>query len=345
MHLVVPPGGSFRETRRIELGPRVLTIGRTDKCDVQLDVPGVDDEHAKISEVALIAVGPDCAVGDVPLDQGSRRLIMPGDEIQIGAVVVTLEGDDPSLMPPPPADAGENMAIGRVRMRGPKVRVVEGANFGDEMVMEEENRLYVIGRAPKCDLILEDREVSREHLKLVRRGYQVFIQDQSSTRGSWLGRTSVYAGSTIEWARPRMLKVGATILSLDLPAEWRQHIAPPVQSSNAFTPPPKKKRQSQSDAPPGDNASAAGQASKSVPPSRSSHPPPAGPSSHPPPGAAPMGGNLAPMPSSPPPSRTPNRKAWKSGGPVIGKASGLLLLALAALTILGALFVVFSLME
>lgn len=348
VHLVVPPGGSFRETRRIELGPRVLTIGRADKCDVHLDVPGVDDEHAKISEVALIAVGPDCAVGDVPLDQGQRRLIMPGDEIQIGAVVITLEGDDPSLIPPPPDDAGENVALGRVRTRGPKVRVVEGANFGDEMVMEEENRLYVIGRAPQCDLVLEDREVSREHLKLVRRGYQIFIQDQSSTRGSWLGRTSVYAGSTIEWARPRMLKVGATVLALELPPEWRQHIAPPVQSSNnAFTPPPKKKRP-QGDAPmAADGEPAAAPTASSPPSAGASQPPPGHPPhpSHPPPGAAPMAPHLAPMPVSPVPARAPNRKAWKGGGPVIGKASGLLLLALAALTILGALFVVFSLME
>jgi pSer/pThr/pTyr-binding forkhead associated (FHA) protein len=353
VHLVVPPGGSFRETRRIELGPRVLTIGRTEKCDVHLDVPGVDDEHAKISEVALIAVGPDCAVGDVPLDQGQRRLIMPGDEIQIGAVVVSLEGNDPSIIPPPPDDAGENMAIGRTRMRGPKVRVVEGANFGDEMIMEEENRLYVIGRNPKCDLVLEDREVSREHLKLVRRGFQIFIQDQSSTRGSWLGRTSVYSGSTIEWARPRMLKVGATVLSLELPSEWRQHIAPPVQSSNnAFTPPPKKKKP-KSDAPPANHDSTPPgpitpnvmpvPGASSPPPGHSSHPPPGHASSYPPPGMQPS--NLAPMPSSPPPAHAPNRRAWKSGGPVIGKASGLLLLALAALTILGALFVVFSLME
>jgi pSer/pThr/pTyr-binding forkhead associated (FHA) protein len=347
VHLVVPPGGSFRETRRIELGPRVLTIGRTEKCDVQLDVPGVDDEHAKISEVALIAVGPDCAVGDVPLDQGQRRLIMPGDEIQIGAVVVSLEGDDPSIIPPPPEAAR--------RTRGPKIRVVEGANFGDEMVMEEENRLYVIGRAPKCDLVLEDREVSREHVKLVRRGYQIFIQDQSSTRGSWLGRTSVYAGSTIEWARPRMLKVGATVLSLELPAEWRVHTPMPVQSSNAFTPPPKKRK---SDAPPPADAGGGGLPTpKSFPPRSPSGPPAANPSGHPsaPPHegvtyqakvpAQPMPTNLAPMPSSPPPGHSPNRKAWKSGGPVIGKASGLLLLGLAALTILGALFVVFSLME
>jgi pSer/pThr/pTyr-binding forkhead associated (FHA) protein len=348
VHLVVPAGGSFRETRRIELGPRVLTIGRTEKCDVHLDVPGVDDEHAKISEVALIAVGPDCAVGDVPLEQGQRRLIMPGDEIQIGAVVVTLEGNDPSLLPPPPDNAGENMVLGQSRPRGPKVRVVEGANFGDEMIMEEENRLYVIGRNPKCDLVLEDREVSREHLKLVRRGFQVFIQDQSSTRGSWLGRTSVYSGSTIEWARPRMLKVGATVLSLELPVEWRQHIAPPAQSSNnAFTPPPKKKRQSDAPAakhdsvPPAPNTPMVvpSPGASNPPPARSSHPPAgAGHSSHPP--AA-----MQPLPSSPPPAHAPNRRAWKSGGPVIGKASGLLLLALAALTILGALFVVFSLME
>ena len=45
------------------------------------------------------------------------------------------------------------------------------------------------------------------------------------------------------------------------------------------------------------------------------------------------------------PSKGPPRKAWKKTGPTIGKASGVLLLAIAALTILGALFVVFSLME
>jgi hypothetical protein len=267
---------------------------------------------------------------------------MPGDEIQIGAVVVTLDGVDPSRIPSSPDGAGENMALGQARPKGPRVRVVEGANFGDELVMQEENRLYVIGRAPKCDLVLEDREVSREHVKLVRRGYQVFIQDQSSTRGSWLGRTSVYSGSTIEWARPRMLKVGATVLSLELPAEWGVHIPAPLASGNAFTPPPKKRR---SDAPPSTDGvpvpeptptpTPSSHARGSLPPSMPSQPPPMA-----------MHANLPPVPISPPPGAMPgSRKAWKTSAPVIGRASGLLLLALAALTILGALFVVFSLME
>jgi len=40
-----------------------------------------------------------------------------------------------------------------------------------------------------------------------------------------------------------------------------------------------------------------------------------------------------------------SRTAWKKSGPTIGRASGLLLLALAGIAILGVLFVVFSLME
>ena len=349
MHLVVPPGGSFRETRRIELGPRVLTIGRSESCDVRVDVPGVDDEHAKISEVALIAVGPDCAVGDVPLDAGQRRLVIPGDEIQIGSVVLALDGHDPS------------QSEGAVR--GPRIRVVEGQNFGDELLLAAENREYVIGRSPKADLVLEDREVSREHIKIVRRGYSVFIYDAASTRGSWLGRSAVYQGSRIEWQRPRMLKLGATVLSLDLPEEARAR-SPAVQVSAPMTPPPRRVRGGADKPQPAPQPvipdtgppanivayhyEAKPQAASPLPPAAQptpmmmQHAPLQGPApSAPPPGM---------LPSVPPPSAARTsyagpRTAWKKSGPTIGRASGLLLLALAGIAILGVLFVVFSLME
>ena len=107
--------------------------------------------------------------------------------------------------------------------RGPRIRVVEGTNFGDELVLAEENREYVIGRSPKCDLVLEDREVSREHLKIVRRGYTVFIHDQSSTRGSWLGRVRGLPGRHDRVGSGRACcKVGATVLSLELPEAMRR---------------------------------------------------------------------------------------------------------------------------
>lgn len=396
MYLVVPPGGCFPETRRIELGPGALTIGRAEACEIRVDVPGVDQEHAKISEVALIALGPDCAIGDVPLEPGARRLLMPGDEIQIGSVVVALEGHDPSIAPPPNADSQSTQRMGSVAtMQGPRIRVVEGSNFGDELLMKEEGREYVIGRGPKCDLVLEDREVSREHVKLMRKGYSVYVMDLSSTRGSWLGRAAVYTGSTVEWSRPRMLRVGATVLSLELPEAIRR-AAPGAQTSAPMTPPPRSRSnlgaipQAAPSAPgsaaPSSRTAGAPAPSQPVP----SNPALSGPglgvndasaqnlgpvtyevTPPPPPQSvrAPNNGGSPPygaaqsspqmqMPMTPPPAAisTPRglgalpqpshaRKAWKKTGPTIGKASGLLLLALAGLVILGGLFVVFSLLE
>ncbi|MDB4933061.1 MAG: domain containing protein [Labilithrix sp.] len=374
MYLVVPPGGCFPETRRIELGPGALTIGRAEGCEIRVDVPGVDQEHAKISEVALIALGPDCAIGDVPLEQGSRRLVMPGDEIQIGSVVVALEGTDPSLVPPPPGGLrGTDPMIGAPhKVEAPRVRVVEGSPFGDELMLTDEGREYLIGRGPKCDLVLDDREVSREHVKVMRKGYSVYVQDLSSTRGSWLGRSTVYTGATVEWSRPRMLRVGATVLSLELPEAIRRS-APGAQASAPMTPPPRRKgKGSQTTTPsPGGVAYRGSNALTPAP----SQPPPGSaaaaavaedakatrkigqfqldgsaamvPHVAPPPGVA-MAPSVAPAPGSSPRLGSlppPSRKAWKKTGPTIGKASGLLLLALAGLVILGGLFVVFSLLE
>jgi pSer/pThr/pTyr-binding forkhead associated (FHA) protein len=376
VYLVVPPDGLSPETRRIELGPTALTIGRAASCQIRVDVPGVDEEHARISEVALIALGADCAIGDVPLDAGSRRLVMPGDEIQIGSIVLAVEGSDPSLIPPSPdVDITHPMPGAPVRLEAPRIRVVEGSPFGDELFLREENREYVIGRGPKCDLVIEDREVSREHVKVLRKGYTIFIQDLSSTRGSWLGRSAVYTGATVEWTRPRMLRVGATVLSLELPEAIRR-AAPGAQASAPMTPPPRSRK----------NMSGVPQATPSAPAVSSSRgnaltaspsvPPPGSGSIDPRSGVAheaQMTHGIAPYPQpadlqavaqhapasgqqlpavpaaygSRPGLQLPNqtRKAWKKSGPTFGRASGLLLLALAGLVILGGLFVVFSLLE
>lgn len=357
MYLVVPPGGCFRETRRIELGPNPLRIGRAEANDVRVDVPGVDDEHARISEIALIAIGADCAIGDVPLDTGARRLVMPGDEIQIGSVVVALEGDDPSLQSSPPAEGDPSPR----QNPGPKVRVVEGANFGDELVLAEEGREYVVGRHGSCDLVLEDREVSREHLRVKRRGYSVFIQDLSSTRGSWLGRAPLYPGATVEWLRPRMLRVGATVLSLELPAEIRR-AAHAAQVSAPMTPEPRRRQPL-----PGHETP---QSSPSAQPSPANSPPapsgdPAAPPpirqvterllASPPPPAPPNEGSGAVLAAATAPAASahvasltipgPSRKAWKKQGAMLSRRSAFLLAVLAVIVIVALIWLVFYAMD
>ncbi|MFO0741418.1 MAG: FHA domain-containing protein [Labilithrix sp.] len=324
MHLVVPPGGSFRESRRIPLGARPLTIGRAEKCEIRIDMPGIDDEHATITIDALIAIGPDCAIGDVPMDAGVRRLVQPGDEIMIGPLVLAIEGQTNRL--PGSANA-------------PRIRVVEGENAGSEVLLAFENKEYIIGRAKTADLVLKDREVSREHLKVTRRGFNIHVYDAASTRGSFLGRSAVYQGTNIEWQRPRMLKVGATVLALDLPPEAGPIPSAVASAPQTFTParPPAPQTFT-----PSAEALAAGppttvgvfhyeakpQSDLPIVPSSAPSLPPSG----------------APMPIS---SRTglENRGGWKKSGTQIGRGSGVLLLIVAGIVILGGLFVVFSLME
>lgn len=322
MHLIVPPGGSSRESRRIELGAKPLTIGRSPKCEIRIDVPGIDDEHATITIDALTTIGPDCAVGDVPMDPGVRRLVQPGDEIMIGPLVLALEGHIIRL---PGSE------------RAPRIRVVEGENAGSEVLLAFENKEYIIGRAKTADLVLKDREVSREHLKVTRRGFTIHVYDAASTRGSWLGRSAVYQGSTIEWQRPRMLKVGATVLALDLPPE-----AGPVPQAVASAP--------MTGGPP---RAPAPQTFTPSPEALAAGPPmnvgvfhyEAKPQSEAP--IVPSSPSLSPAGMAISASRTgiDNRAGWKKTGTRIGRGSGILLLVVAGLAILGVLFVVFSLME
>jgi pSer/pThr/pTyr-binding forkhead associated (FHA) protein len=320
VQLVVPPGGSFRETRRIPLGAKPMTIGRAEKCEIRVDVPGIDDEHATIAVDALVAIGPDCAIGDVPMDAGVRRLVQPGDEIMIGPLVFVVEGN-------PRPTAGAN---------APRIRVVEGQSAGSEVLLAFENKEYIIGRSKTADLVLKDREVSREHLKVTRRGFNIHVFDAASTRGSFLGRAAVYQGSNVEWHRPRMLKIGATVLALDLPAE-----AGPVPSAIPSAP----QTFSPSKAPPPQTFSPSPHALAEGPPTnvgvfhyeaKPQNDAPLVPSAPglPPSGAAPSSRN-----------NIDNRGGWKKSGTTIGRGSGLVLLLVAGIVVLGGLFLVFSLME
>ncbi len=44
----------------------------------------------------------------------------------------------------------------------------------------------IIGRSPECDIILPDRQVSRRHARIFRRGDQYFLEDLGSKNGTWV---------------------------------------------------------------------------------------------------------------------------------------------------------------
>lgn len=231
VHLLVPPLGQHREPRRFPIGRGSLTIGRAEACDVVLDVPGVDGEHARIERllngVVFIALGSDCSVGEVGVDMGAQRLVHAGDEILVGSVVLQLVEERP------PMDTID-LVVGRLQQDGPRLRVVEGPNIGAELLLAE-GKVYVIGRSPSCDLPLDDREVSREHLRVAVRDGRVVLEDVASTRGTFLGRTRLQAKKPLTWERLVMLRVGATVIALEQPEVLEKGARPRGSTPQPFS--------------------------------------------------------------------------------------------------------------
>jgi hypothetical protein len=217
--LVVFPAGRFQATRQFPLNGEKMTVGSAADARVPIDGANIRAQHASFScrGGEWFIIGDDqCSVGDVPLAEDCARVVRAGDPIRVGEVAMVLQPstaaggavpiseDDVTHLRPPP---------------WPTVRVTEGPSVGHVVGLKEEGRTYVVGRGDKCDLKLDDRNVSREHVEITRTPKGILVQDRTSTRGTWLGSTRLVPNRRARWDGRRMVKLGATVLVLDEPQE------------------------------------------------------------------------------------------------------------------------------
>jgi hypothetical protein len=170
----------------------------------------------------------ECSVGEVPLAEDNPRVVRVGDPIRVGDVLMELRPEAAE------GDEDENDTQQLRRPPWPTIRVTEGPSMGHVLALKEEGRVYVIGRGKDADLLVEDRNVSRHHLEVVRQKDGIVVADRTSTRGSWLGYTRLVPQRRARWDNRRMLKLGVTVLVIDEPAErvaeytLRAHESAPV---------------------------------------------------------------------------------------------------------------------
>jgi len=72
------------------------------------------------------------------------------------------------------------------------------------LVLPRDDRAYVIGRAPDCDLVLAHHSVSRRHAELRRSGSGWVLADLGSTNGTHVNGWQASAGLTVrpgDWVR------------------------------------------------------------------------------------------------------------------------------------------------
>jgi hypothetical protein len=98
-----------------------------------------------------------------------------------------------------------------------KLHVVEGRDRGAILAMVEEGRFYLVGRGSECELPLADPDVSREHVRIARRGSSVVVRDLGTKNGTWIGDTRASAAGDIVWKPVHMMKIGRTVLALEEP--------------------------------------------------------------------------------------------------------------------------------
>lgn len=93
--------------------------------------------------------------------------------------------------------------------RAPNAAVAQTLDLGDRDVV-------TIGRDPSCDMCLDDREVSRRHCRLARRGGRTIVEDLGSLYGVFVDGRPV-TGPT-ELSDGQMLMIGRTVLTFHEPA-------------------------------------------------------------------------------------------------------------------------------
>ena len=73
----------------------------------------------------------------------------------------------------------------------PVLIIHEGEKAGQRWTIRE-NEL-VIGRGGECDLVLPERQVSREHIRIFRADDGYFLEDLDSKNGTWVNGKQVKA--------------------------------------------------------------------------------------------------------------------------------------------------------
>lgn len=209
--------------------PRIV-VGRGEGSEVRLPDPSVSHRHASIRQrgpdYVLVDEGSTNGtfVGGVRLSPHAPRVIRSGELVRVGRVWLGLEVEQALATVNPQATTREialRLVQSALAAQGerPSARVVvkTGADQGKELALEDFERTYVLGRGPESDLVLTDKDASRKHVELLRRGEAVCVRDLGSKNGSDLGKKRLESGKETPWPAGAMLRIGDTELALDDP--------------------------------------------------------------------------------------------------------------------------------
>ncbi len=173
---------------QILLEPGVKRIGSAPDADIVLRGDGVLPQHCELQVNAQgvmlkIARGATVSVNQRVVD--GLLSLRPGDQIAfdtVEATLVAMEAVGVGERVATPAIDDVNATTVRAALPKYTLRALTGRMLGRSYPL---TGATVVGRAPECQLRLDDTNLSRKHAKLIPTNEGVVIEDLGSTNGSF----------------------------------------------------------------------------------------------------------------------------------------------------------------
>ena len=195
------PGGEYPQ---VLLGPGINKIGPDPQSNIVLDRPGVMPRHCELNVGAngvMLQVPAGTTVNVNGREVDGLIALRPGDSVAFDGVLARLASVDaaaPTGYRAPrdatlPVSANDDPAATTIRPVLPKyvLRGVSGIGFGRSYPVLGPT---VIGRAPECDLRIDERGMSRQHARVIPVADGLEIQDMGSANGCFINGKRVQQG-------------------------------------------------------------------------------------------------------------------------------------------------------
>ncbi len=235
--------------------PRIV-IGRSEGCDVRLPDSTVSHRHASLRQRGTDYIVVDegstngTFVGPVRLPPHTPRVVRSGDLIRLGRIWLELKIEQ-AMPTRQPQLVTRELALGLVASAlaaegedvALTVRVTAGPEAGKTLTIAEFDRPYLIGRSGTVALSLDDPDVSRRHVELLRRGEKLLVRELGSKNGALLDDQPLKPNEPTTWKRSATLKLGDSELQYDDPltdalTELEQAADERMSDDESVAPPP-----------------------------------------------------------------------------------------------------------
>lgn len=240
--------GSTGDPARLTLDSPRIVVGRASNAELRLPDYSVSLRHASFrqrgSDYLIVDEGSTNGtfVGPVRLAPQAPRVVRSGDRIRFGRIWVE------ALVESIPASCNSALVAREVALRlvadalraanedpSARLHISNGTDGGKEFVLHDPERRYVFGRAPNCDVLLDETNASRRHVEVFSRGGQVYARDLGSKNGTILGglplpsrRESVWPANTeMQIGSDRILLVDPVAAALDELEHAADEVMPP----------------------------------------------------------------------------------------------------------------------